>query len=162
VADFHGDDDEEIAGGFVVVKEKGGDKPTPRKLLMLDVHDHIDPASRGWLSFDETGGVVLAQGAEARAGELALRFEAWLGAFAPNSDQLRLLKMVGEQIRANSEEITEWGEHRFVMPPFSHIGGIARMRATFGGEEGLARMIAGLNAAVFEGEGDGEGLGARA
>jgi hypothetical protein len=39
------------------------------------------------------------------------------------------------------------------MPPFSSIGGLARLRQTFGGDEGLARMVASLNAAVFWDEG---------
>jgi hypothetical protein len=47
------------------------------------------------------------------------------------------------------------------MPPFSSIGGIARMRQTFGGEEGLARVVASLNAAVF-GDDGAEGMGTRA
>ena len=162
VADFHGDDDEEIEGGFVVVKEPGGAKPEARKLLVLDVHDHIDPASRDWLTFDEAGNVTREDGVEARAGALGLRFEAWLGTYQANSDQLRLLRMMEQQIRANAGDITEWDEYRFVMPPFSSIGGIARMRQTFGGEDGLAGMVASLNAAVFDGDGGvGAGAGAR-
>ena len=60
-------------------------------------------------------------------------------------------------IESNADEITEWDEYRFVMPPFSSIGGLARMRQTFGGGDGPAQMVASLNAAVFdddEGEGD--------
>ena len=70
VTDYHGDDDEEIKGGFVVVKEPGGAKPEPRKLLVLDVHDHIDPGSRDWLTFDDAGNVVREDAVEARAGAL--------------------------------------------------------------------------------------------
>ena len=163
VADFHGDDDEAIEGGFVVIKEPGGAKPEPRKLLVLDVHDHIDPGSRDWLTFDDAGNVVREDEVEARAGALALRFEAWLATRQPNSDQLRLLRMMEQQIRANADEIDCWDEYRFVMPPFSSIGGIARMRQTFGGEEGLASMVASLNAAVFgDDAGDGAGAEARA
>ncbi|MGA3404087.1 MAG: hypothetical protein ABSC95_33195 [Acetobacteraceae bacterium] len=47
------------------------------------------------------------------------------------------------------------------MPPFSSIGGIARMRQTFGGEEGLARMLASLNAAVFDAASGGDAAEAR-
>jgi hypothetical protein len=50
---------------------------------------------------------------------------------------------------------------RIVMPPFSSIGGIARMRQTFGGEEGLARMLASLNAAVFDAASGGDAAEAR-
>jgi hypothetical protein len=42
VTDYHGDDDEEIMGGFVVVKEPGGAKPEPRKLLVLDAKVGFD------------------------------------------------------------------------------------------------------------------------
>lgn len=150
VTDYHGDDDEEIEGGFVVVQEPSGAKPETRKLLVLDVNDHIDPASRDWLTFDDNGNLVREAAVEARAGALALRFEAWLAGCQPNSDQLRLLRMIEQQIRANACEIDGWDEYRFVMPPFSSLGGIARMRQTFGGEDGLARMVASLNAAVFE------------
>ncbi|MFN7305818.1 MAG: hypothetical protein ACK5TQ_04470 [Acetobacteraceae bacterium] len=60
-------------------------------------------------------------------------------------------------------EITQWEDYRFVMPPFSSIGGIARMRQTFGGEEKLASMVASLNAAVFGDDGsEGVGTGAPA
>ena len=161
VTDYHGDDDEEIEGGFVIVKEPGKAKPEPRKLLVLDVHDHIDPSSRDWLTFDAAGNIVREDEIEARAGTLAIRFEAWLATFQPNSDQLRLLRMMEQQIRANADEITQWEDYRFVMPPFSSIGGIARMRQTFGGEEKLASMVASLNAAVF-GDDGAEGLGTRA
>jgi type I restriction enzyme R subunit len=161
VTDYHGDDDEEIKGGFVVVKEPGGAKPEPRKLLVLDVHDHIDPGSRDWLTFDDAGNIVREDAVEARAGALALRFEAWLATRQPNSDQLRLLRMMEQQIRANADEIDSWDEYRFVMPPFSSIGGIARLRQTFGGEEGLASTLASLNAAVFS-DGGAEGMAAGA
>jgi type I restriction enzyme R subunit len=157
VTDYHGDDDEKIEGGFVVVKEPGGAKPEPRKLLVLDVHDHIDPGSRDWLTFDDAGNIVWEDAVEARAGALALRFEAWLATRQPNSDQLRLLRMMEQQIRANADEIDSWDEYRFVMPPFSSIGGIARLRQTFGGEEGLVSVLASLNAAVF-GDGGAEGM----
>ena len=53
VTDFHGDDDERIEGGIVVVKPKSVTRPTPRKLLVLDVNDHIDPESRDWVTLDE-------------------------------------------------------------------------------------------------------------
>jgi type I restriction enzyme R subunit len=161
VSEYHGDDEDEREGGMVVVREPTAPPPVPRKLLVLDVHDHIDPASRDWLTFDDAGNAVRADAAEARAGALALRFEAWLGRLKPNSDQLRLLRMMEQQIRANADDIAEWDEYRFVMPPFSSIGGIARMRQTFGGEAGLAGMLASLNAAVFDEDGDGTGDEAR-
>ena len=96
---------------------------------------------------------------EARANNLALRFEAWLETLKANSDQLRLLRMMGEQLKANAADIEQWEEYRFVMPPFSAIGGIARMKQTFGGDEGLAAMLRSLNAAVFS-EADADPKGA--
>lgn len=93
--------------------------------------------------------MVREDGVEARAGALALRFEGWLTDFKPNSDQLRLLRMVEQQIRANAADIDGWDEYRFVVPPFSSLGGMGRVRQTFGGEDGVARMIASLNDAVF-------------
>ena len=159
VTDYHGDDDAAIEGGFVVVPEPKSAKPEPRKLLVLDVNDHIDPASRDWLTFDDTGNVVREDAVEARANALALRFEGWLADRTPNSDQLRLLRMIEQQIRANAEDIEYWDEYRFVTPPFSSLGGSARMRQTFGGEAALAAMVTSLNAAVFDGNGPA-GLGA--
>jgi type I restriction enzyme, R subunit len=93
---------------------------------------------------------------EARANTLGLRFEAWLAGFAPNSDQMRLLRMMEQQIRANAADIEAWDTYRFVMPPFSSIGGLARLYQTFGGEDGLARMVASLNAAVFPADEPGD------
>ena len=148
VSDFHGDDEAPGEGGFVVVRQKKKDN-TPRKLLVLDVNDHIDPASRDWVTLDDNGNFVQEPEVEARANSLALRFEAWLETFDANSDQLRLLRMIGEQLKANAADIEQWEEYRFVMPPFSAIGGIARMKQTFGGDEGLAMMLRSLNAAVF-------------
>jgi hypothetical protein len=76
-----------------------------RKLLVLDVIDHIDLASRDWVTFDDAGNVVREDAAEARAAALGLRFEAWLGSFARNSDQMRLLRMMEQQVRANAADI---------------------------------------------------------
>lgn len=149
VTDFHGDD-EPIEGGPIIVREAKAPPPTPRRLLVLDVNDHIDPASRDWLTFDDTGNVVQAAATQARAGQLALRFEAWLTTFNPNSDQLRLLRVIEEQIKADAADITDWDEARFVMPPFSLMGGLARLRQTFGGETGLVAMVSSLNRGVFE------------
>lgn len=150
VSDFHGDDEEHPEGGIVVVRKVAKDEKGSRKLLVLDVNDHIDPASRDWVTLDDYGNLVREPEVEARANALGLRFEAWLEAFNANSDQLRLLRMIGEQLKANAEDIAEWAEYRFVMPPFSAMGGLARLQQTFGGAEGLASMLRALNAAVFD------------
>jgi len=150
VTDYHGDDDETAGEGGIVI---GGPKTPPqtaRKLLVLDVNDHIDPASRDWVTMDDNGNFVQEPAVEARANSLALRFEEWLERFNPNSDQLRLLRMIGEQIKANAADVEQWETFRFVMPPFSSIGGLARMKQLFGGDEGLAAMLRSMNAAVFD------------
>lgn len=77
VTDFHGDDETPGEGGFVVVRKKKKDT-TSRKLLVLDVNDHIDPASRDWVTLDDDGNFVQEPAVEARANSLALKFEAWL------------------------------------------------------------------------------------
>jgi type I restriction enzyme R subunit len=98
VCDTHGDEEDARDGGIVAVQAAREDKPAARKLLVLDVNDHIDPASRDWVTFDEAGNLVRPDDVEARAAALGLRFEAWLGGFAPNADQMRLLRMVEQQI----------------------------------------------------------------
>ncbi len=101
-------------------------------------------------TMDDNGNFVQEPAVEARANGLALRFEEWLERFNPNSDQLRLLRMIGEQIKANAADVEQWETFRFVMPPFSSIGGLARMKQLFGGDEGLATMLRSMNTAVFD------------
>ena len=78
VTDFHGDDDEELFGGLVVVQRPTAPPPQPRRLLVLDVHDHIDPTTRDWVTLDEQGAPVMAAPDEALGAEYGVRFEAWL------------------------------------------------------------------------------------
>ena len=151
VTDFHGDDDEEIAGGFVVPKPKGKPPGEPRKLLTLDVDDHIDPATREWLTLDDLGSIVYSDAHEARANDLGLRFEAWLAERTFNADQLRCARMMESKIKADAETLTEFGAWLFDDPPFSHNGGYMRAVQLFEGEGGLTTMLASLNKAVFEG-----------
>lgn len=153
VTDFHNDDDEQHEGGFVVQTKPKKPDSTPRKLLVLDVNDHIDPSSRDWVTLDDNGNFVREPAAEARGNLLALRFEAWFEGGNYNSDQQRLLRMIAEQLRANADDIKSWEEYRFVQLPFSSLGGIQRMRQTFGGSEGLATMLRSMNEAVFDGDG---------
>lgn len=150
VSDFHGDDDETFTGGFAITAAKPVTGKGPRKLLVLDVNDHIDPSTRDWITVDATGAFQPTSEAEARGAALSLRFEAWLSKGTFNSDQLRLLRMMEQQIRADADGIGEWEEYRFVNPPFSAIGGIQRARQTFGGPDGLRALIASLNVGVFD------------
>lgn len=150
VTDFHGDDDETFTGGLAITAVKPVTGTGPRKLLVLDVNDHIDPSTRDWITVDATGAFQPTSEAEARGAALSLRFEAWLLKGSFNSDQLRLLRMMEQQIRADADAIGEWEEFRFVNPPFSAIGGIQRARQTFGGPDGLRALIASLNGGVFD------------
>ena len=72
VADFHGDDDAEIEGGFVREPRSVYRSSDPRMLLTLDVDDQIDPESREWLTLDEAGRIVRTPEHEARAAEIGI------------------------------------------------------------------------------------------
>ena len=54
VTDFHGDD-EDIDGCTIREDSRPTPPGDPSTVLMLDMHDHIDPESRDWLTLDETG-----------------------------------------------------------------------------------------------------------
>ena len=144
----HGDDETPGEGGVVVVSEPKHPPPAPRRLLTLDVHDEIDPSTREWVTVDETGHAFMDVD-EARAEALGAAFETWLDDRDFNTDQLRLLHLVKEQIKANAAELTLFESWRFDAPPLSMNGGFERARAVFGGETELERVLASLNQAVF-------------
>jgi type I restriction enzyme, R subunit len=156
----HGEEDAPGGGGVVVVREPTGVRdqvdaapPPPRRLLTLDIHDEIDPATREWVTVDEHGRATL----DADAGLADARgaaFEAWLEMRTVNEDQRRLLHLIKEQIRANAADMTSFDLWRFDRPPLSLNGGIERARAVFGGDAQLAELLASLNAAVFGGDDD--------
>jgi len=154
VTDYHRDDEAQPEGGavFVSAPSKVTDSGK-RKLLVLDVHDHIDPTTREWVTLDEDGNPVPNDARTARIGELLVRFEEWLAGQEFNSDQLRLLRLVENQVEANPE-MAGFDIYRFTQPPFSFNGGVQRARQLFGGDDGLQAMIDGLNASVFS-AGDG-------
>ena len=108
---------------------------------MLDVHDEIDPLTREWVTVDETGVAYMDVDA-ARAEALGAAFETWLESREFNSDQLRLLHLVKEQIKANAADLVLFESWRFDTPPLSMNGGFERARAVFGGEAELERMLA--------------------
>jgi len=151
VTDFHQDDESMPEGGPVVVSEGKPKTAVKRKLLLLDIHDQIDPATREWWTLDEDGNPVPSDALNARRSALGLAFEAWLLTQSFNSDQTRLLRLVQSQIEANPE-MAEFNVYRFTQPPFSFNGGVQRARQIFGGDEGLVAMLASLNAAVFGAE----------
>jgi type I restriction enzyme R subunit len=144
----HGDDETGGEGGVIMVSEPKHPPPTPRRLLTLDVHDEIDPSTREWVTVDETGHAFMDVD-EARAEALGVAFETWLDDRDFNADQLRLLHLVKEQIKANAAELTLFESWRFDAPPLSMNGGFERARAVFGGEAELERVLASLNQAVF-------------
>lgn len=144
----HGDDETGGEGGVVVVSEPKHPPPTSRRLLTLDVHDEIDPSTREWVTVDETGHAFMDVD-EARAEALGAAFETWLDDRDFNTDQLRLLHLVKEQIKANAAELTLFESWRFDAPPLSMNGGFERARAVFDGEAELERVLASLNQAVF-------------
>lgn len=150
VTAFHGDDEDLPAdGGFVVTAERK-QHPRRRGLLMLDIDDHIDPATRGWVTLDADGNEVRSPEGDAHAAELGARFEAWLLARpALTPDQERLLRMVGEQIRANAADLEGFETYHFSNDPFRNPGGRRYAETLFGGADALAELLAGLNAAVF-------------
>jgi type I restriction enzyme R subunit len=144
----HGDDETPGEGGVVVVREGKPPIYQARRLLMLDVHDEIDPATREWVTVDETGHAFM-DADDARAAALGGAFETWLQSQSLNSDQLRVLHLVKEQIKANAAELTMFESWRFDSPPLSMNGGFERARSVFGGETELERILASMNNAVF-------------
>jgi type I restriction enzyme, R subunit len=144
----HGDDEGPGEGGVVIVRPLIRPQAQPRRMLTLDVHDAIDPASREWVTIDETGRAYMDPD-EARVDALGAAFETWLGVQQFNSDQNRLLHLIKEQIKANAGDLNSFDSWRFDLPPLSMNGGFERARAVFGGETELERLLAEMNAAVF-------------
>ena len=156
VTDFHGDDDGAIDGGIVAEPGRPPYGPrTPRTLLTLDVDDHIDPASRDWVTLDEDGRIVRTEAHEARASELGLHVEAWRSAQAFNAEQARWAGLIGNRIRADAMTMDRFGDYDFDAHPFAGLGGYDQAARVFGGPASLDRLIASVNAAVFGGEGAG-------
>ncbi|MDE0173723.1 MAG: DEAD/DEAH box helicase family protein [Defluviicoccus sp.] len=148
VTDFHGDDDGDIPGGTGPGPRPPG-PGVPRALLMLDVDDEIDPASREWLTLDEDGKIVRTPEHEARAAEIGVRFEDWRGAQEFDAEQARWAVLIGSRVRADAMTMTGFGDYDFDAHPFSALGGYDQARRVFGGDEPLVRLIAEFNAAVF-------------
>jgi type I restriction enzyme R subunit len=145
----HGDDEMPGEGGVIIVREQPGSSYQPRRLLTLDVHDEIDPNTREWVTIDETGRAFM-DADEAVAEARGAAFETWLSGHSFNSDQLRVLHLVKEQIKANAADLTGFESWRFDMPPLSMNGGFERARAVFGGEAELERVLGDMNRAVFD------------
>jgi type I restriction enzyme, R subunit len=148
VSDYHGDEDAVGEGGAIVEHAKRKPGP-PRKLLVVDLDDHIDPLSRAWISVDENGKLVFPDANEAKVEEVGARFEKWLLSQKFNSDQGRWLALVGSQLKANADAWDEFTAGHFAFEPFSGQGGMARAMQLFGGAAPLEQLLKGLNAAVY-------------
>ena len=156
VTDYHGDD--EVAGeGGVVVERPRKPKTEPRKLLSLDINDHIDPATREWITVDENGNMVFPEASEQKRAEVGARFEVWLlereNVFTP--DQERWLLTIGNQLRANADSWDEFTTGHLAFPPFTLMGGMLEAQRVFGGDEKLDATLESLNEAVFPPPDDG-------
>ncbi len=153
VTDYHGDADGPGEGGPVLARQPG--KPyQPRRLLALDVDDHIDPTTREWITLDEDGNMVFPAASEQRAAALGLRFEAWLLSRTDlDPGEESWLRMVGAQLRANADhyhgEGAEFVVEQFAFHPFSQLGGVAQAQRVFGSPARLAEVIASLNSRLF-------------
>ncbi len=100
VCDYHGDADELGEGGVVMEKPKLK-KYQARRLLALDIDDHIDPTTREWITLDEDGNMVFPAASAQKAAELGARFEAWLLAQAgltPTEESW--LRLIGHQTQS--------------------------------------------------------------
>lgn len=152
VTDYHGDDDENGEGGIVIQKPLPKKKTEPRKLLSLDINDHIDPTTREWVTVDESGNMVFPEVSEVKAAALGARFEAWLLAREETltSDQMRWLRMVGSQLRANAEAWDEFTAGHFAFHPFTLMGGLPEALRVFAGAERLDTLLASLNGEVLQ------------
>lgn len=150
VCKWHGDDDE-LGEGGIVVGSKSKRPPVPRKLISLDINDQIDPMTREWTTIDEDGNIVFAEPSEKLQGMLTAKFEAWLTQQTDlTGEQVQWLRLLGSQIRANADTLTELEpEHFAYFQMFSQMGGLHGAQRVFGGEAGLQNMLDSLNAAVF-------------
>jgi len=150
VCDYHGDDDDYAEAGPIIQKQTKK-KYEPRRLLSLDIDDHIDPTTREWITVDEDGNMVFPEASEQRAAELGMRFEAWLLDQADlTAGEESWLRMVGNQIRANADSMDGFIVEQFALHPFSQLGGYPQAVRVFGSEERLEELVDGLNAAVFK------------
>ena len=141
VSDYHGGEDATGEGGRIA-EARPRKTYTPRRLLVVDVDDHIDPLSRAWVTVDEDGRLVFPEAAEAQVAELGARFEAWLLTQSGlTAEQGRWLALLGNQIRANADAWSEVSVGNFAFQPFSSMGGMAQAIRVFGGNEALASRL---------------------
>lgn len=160
VCDYHGDDDGYAEGGFVAEPRRRTTHP-PRRLLSLDVDDHIDPTTREWITVDENGNMVFPPVSEQKAAALGARFERWLLALPDlNAGEEAWLRMVGSQLRADADIWSapgaEYTAEHFAFHPFSQLGGMAQALRVFGSEARMEQLLDSLNAQVLNCDLDAE------
>lgn len=152
VCDWHGDEDAIAEGGIVVAKETKKKQYEPKRLLSLDIDDHIDPTTREWISVDEDGNMLFPEASEQKAAELGAKFEAWLLAqtcLIP--EQERWLRILGAQIRANADTLDEvMPEHFAFFHTFSQMGGLREAERVFGDAATLQALLDSLNVSLFQ------------
>jgi type I restriction enzyme R subunit len=158
VCDFHGDDDDYAEGGPMLAKQ-AKKKYEPRRLLSLDVDDHIDPTTREWITVDENGNMVFPEASEQRAAELGAKFEAWILAQTDlNPGVESWLRMIGSQFKANADNYTgpdaEFIVEQFAFHPFQQLGGMAQAVRVFGSEPRMVAVIDSLNEFMFRDDPD--------
>jgi type I restriction enzyme R subunit len=151
VCDFHGDDDVIGDGGVIVERPIRPPPPPPKRLLSLDIHDHIDPMTREWITVDENGNMQFPEASEQKAAELGAKFEGWLlEQTALNPEQERWMRILGSQIRANADTLEEvMPEHFVFFHTFSQMGGLREAQRVFGSAEALQDLLESLNTSVF-------------
>ena len=149
VTDIHGDDEEDIGGGVTDGNAAYKLERDPRMLLTLDVDDHIDPATREWLTLDEEGRIVRTPEHEARAAEIGLRVEAWRTTQEFSAEQARWAGLIGRRVMADAMHPEPFGDYDLDEHPFDAVGGYDQARRVFGGTDALDELIAGFNAAVL-------------
>lgn len=149
VCDYHGDNDDYGDGGVVVAKQ-ARKKYEPRRLLSLDIDDHIDPTTREWITVDEDGNMIFPEAHEQQAAVLGAKFEAWLlGREGLTLEQERWLRTIGNQIKANAGSWDEFTAGHLAFHPFTLMGSLPQATRVFGGDDALDDLLADLNAAVF-------------
>lgn len=163
VSDYHGDDDDFADSGVVRDSQKRK-KHKPRRLLALDVDDHIDPTTREWITVDENGNMVFPEASEQRAAELGARFEAWLLQRTDlDAGEESWLRMIGHQFRANADHYVGpdagFALDQFAFHPFSQLGGLAQAVRVFGAEERLVAVVGSLNEHMFDAAADVDAAG---
>lgn len=160
VCDWHGDEDT-LGGGGLVMEPKKRKRYEPKRLLSLDIDDHIDPTTREWITVDENGNMLFPEASEQKKEAVGARFEAWLLAQANlTAEQERWLRILGSQIRANADTLDEvMPEHFAFFHTFSQMGGVREAQRVFGNAENLQAMLDSLNAAVINEHNDDQPSG---